>query len=120
MYHCFSAMGNTVDGKFAFGTWDPRCCYTPMMVLIDEAAGCEDEAACVAVPGREGFDGTWLNPTWLDGTCCIGYASSDADGASCTFKPPGAEESRLFEDEYGRRPTDDARHRGRRLELQRP
>ena len=46
MYHCFSAMGNTVDGKFAFGTWDPRCCYTPMMVLIDEAAGCEDEAAC--------------------------------------------------------------------------
>ena len=104
---CAAAGGTYLDDECRFaavelgGTLPTGSLPCDSLKACEEAIRlpCEDEAACVAVPGREGFDGTWLNPTWLDGTCCIGYASSDADGASCTFKPPGAEESRLFEDE---------------------
>jgi len=78
MYHCFLAKDNAVDGKYAYGVWDSRCCYTTVMTPIDEPAGCPAEGCTTPVCTDDLAD----HPCCVScpGNSCGGYPYTDAPG----------------------------------------
>jgi hypothetical protein len=87
MYHCFLAKDNAVDGKYAYGVWDSRCCYTTVMTPIDEPAGCPAEGCTTPV----------CTDDLADHPCCV-----SCPGNSCGLYPytdaPGCGDRRLEEE----------------------